>query len=89
VPYVVINLGAVYLSPMNVQSGGVTMPYWTGRWREYMEVGVGIMRRTGNGALTFDERLQDFGKPSSNNPAISGSSAGLSLLLGVGYEWER
>jgi len=89
VPYLVVNLGAVYLSSIDVQSGGVTMPYWTGRWREYMEVGVGIVRRTGNGALTFDVRLQDFGKPSPNNPAISGSSAGISLLFGVGYEWER
>ena len=89
VPYVVINLGAVYLSSMNVQSGGVTMPYWTGRWREYAEVGIGIARKTGSGTLTFDVRLQDFGKPSSNNPSITGSSTGISLLLGVGYEWEH
>jgi len=87
-PYVVGNLGLVYLSSVSVQTGGTTMSYWTGNWRDYLELGAGVARRTGEGALTVDVRMQVFGKP---EPAtwLASATAGTALMLAIGYEWER
>lgn len=87
-PYLLANVGAVYLSSLAVQSSGATIPYWTGSWRDYYELGVGVARKTGSGTLTFDLRLQDFGAPKSANSPIADATTGLSLLFGVGYEWD-
>lgn len=87
-PYLLANVGAVYLSSLTVQSGGATIPYWDGSWQEYFEAGVGVARKTGSGTLTFDLRLQDFGRPKSANSPIADATVGLMLLFGVGYEWD-
>jgi hypothetical protein len=88
-PYVLGNLGLVYLSELSVVSGGSTIPYWAGNWRDYLELGVGVARRTGGGTWTLDVRLQTFGAPESATWPIGEATAGTSLLFGVGYEWER
>ena len=89
-PYVLGNLGLVYLSELSVVSGGSTIPYWSGNWRDYLELGVGVAKRTGGGGtLTLDVRLQTFGAPESATWPIGEATAGTSLLFGVGYEWER
>jgi len=87
-PYVLGNLGLVYLSELSVVSGGATIPYWSGNWRDYLELGAGVARRTGGGTLTVDVRLQVFGQPEAATWPIGAATTGTSLLLGVGYEWE-
>ena len=86
-PYILGNLGLVYLSSLNVVSGGTTIPYWSGNWRDYLELGVGVARKMGNGRLTLDLRLQAFGKPNSATYPIAEPTGGQSLLFGIGYEW--
>jgi len=88
-PYVLGNLGLVYLSELSVVSGGSTIPYWSGRWRDYIEVGAGVAKRTSGGTWTLDVRLQTFGAPEPATWPIGAATAGTSLLFGVGYEWER
>ena len=89
-PYVLGNLGLVYLSELSVVSGGATIPYWSGNWRDYIELGAGVAKRTGgSGTITLDVRLQTFGAPEAATWPIGAATAGTSLLFGVGYEWER
>jgi hypothetical protein len=88
-PYLLANVGAVYLSSLTVQSGGATIPYWTGSWKEYFEAGIGVARRTGSGTLTFDIRLTNFGAPKAADPSIAEATSVLSLYVGLGYEWKR
>jgi hypothetical protein len=86
-PYFLGNFGLVYLSSLTVTSAGSTIPYWSGNWRDYLELGVGVARRAGAGSLTLDLRLQLFGKPKSENWPIAEATGGQSVLLGLGYEW--
>jgi hypothetical protein len=86
-PYLLGNLGFVSLSEMSVVSGGTTMPYYTGNWVNYMELGGGVARRVGDGALALDLRLQYFGIPEVAT-WLASSTGGWALLFGVGYEWE-
>jgi hypothetical protein len=87
-PYAIGNLGIVRLSSLSVESGGATIPYWSGNWTSYAEVGAGVAWQHGHGrALTVDLRLQVFGAPESANYPIAEATGGGSLLLGVGYEW--
>jgi hypothetical protein len=89
-PYLLGNLGLVYLSELSVVSGGVTIPYWSGNWRDYIELGAGVAKRTGGGGtITLDVRLQTFGAPEPATWPIGAATAGTSLLFGLGYEWER
>jgi hypothetical protein len=89
-PYLLGNLGLVYLSEMSVVSGGATIPYWSGNWRDYLELGAGVAKRMGGGGtITLDLRLQTFGAPDPATWPIGAATAGTSLLFGVGYEWER
>lgn len=88
-PYLLANVGAVYLSSLTVQSGGATIPYWASSWKEYFEAGIGVARKTGSGTLTFDIRLTNFGAPKAVDPAIAEATSVLSVYLGVGYEWKR
>ncbi len=86
-PYILGNLGLVHLSSLTVESGGTTVAYWSGNWRDYLELGVGLARKMGDGRLTLDLRLQAFGKPKSANYPIAEATGGQSLLFGIGYEW--
>ena len=88
-PYLLANVGAVYLSSLTVQSGGATIPYWANSWKEYFEAGIGVARKTGSGTLTFDIRLTNFGAPKAVDPAIAEATSVLSVYVGVGYEWKR
>jgi hypothetical protein len=89
-PYVLGNLGLVYLSELEVHSGGQTIPYWTGNWRDYFELGIGAARKTGGGGrLTMDVRFQIFGAPEAATWPIAAATGGISFLLGIGYEWDR
>lgn len=88
-PYLLANAGALYLSSLSVQSGGAAIPYWSSSWRDYVEAGLGIARRTGSGTFTFDLRLSNFGAPKAVNVSIAEATSVLSLFLGVGYEWSR
>jgi len=40
-PYAIGNLGIVRLSSLSVESGGTTIPYWSGNWTDYAELGAG------------------------------------------------
>jgi hypothetical protein len=85
-PYIVSNLGAVYLSSLSVVSGGTTIPYWTGNWGNYFELGAGVSRRTGNGAITLDVRLQMIGAPDPAAWPLAAGTNSTSFLLAVGYD---
>jgi hypothetical protein len=88
-PYVLGNLGLVRLSSLNVQSGATTIPYWSSRWRDYLELGAGIARSTGGGrSMTLDARLQVFGKPEAATYPIAAATSGSALMIAFGYEWE-
>jgi len=87
-PYVLGNLGVVHLSSLTVVSGGTTIPYWSGNWRDYLEIGAGVAQRMGSGAITVDVRLQTFGAPEPATYPIAAATSGSSLLLGVGYAWD-
>ncbi len=86
-PYILGNLGLAYLSDLTVVSAGSTIPYWSGTWRDYLEIGGGVARKLGTGSLTLDLRLQAFGKPKSENFPIAEATGGQTLVLGIGYEW--
>ena len=88
-PFVLGNLGLVYLSELSVVSGGTTIPYWSGNWRDYIELGAGVAKRTSGGTWTLDVRLQTFGAPEPATWPIGAATAGTSLMFGVGYEWEH
>ncbi len=88
-PYFLGNLGLVHLSSVTAVTGGMTIPYWSGNWRDYLELGAGLRKKLNGGTLTLDLRLQVFGKPESANYPISAATGGQSLLLGIGYEWGR
>jgi hypothetical protein len=87
-PYVLGNFGVVNLSSLTVVSGGTTIPYWTGNWRDYLELGAGVARRAGSGTVTLDVRMQMFGAPQPATYPIAAATGGVSILFGVGYEWE-
>jgi hypothetical protein len=87
-PYIVGNLGAVYLSELSVVSGGTTIPYWTGNWGNYFELGAGVSRRTGNGAITLDVRLQIIGAPDPATWPTAAATNSSSFLFAVGYDWD-
>lgn len=87
-PYVVGNLGVVQLSSLTVETGGTTIPYWSGNWRDYLELGVGVAwKLDSRQALTADLRLQVFGKPESANYPIAEATGGTAVMFNVGYEW--
>lgn len=87
-PYVLGNLGLVYLSSLSVVSGGTSIPYWSARWRDIIEIGAGVAKATGGGKFTVDLRMQTFGKPEPATWPVAAATAGTSLLLNVGYDWE-
>jgi hypothetical protein len=87
-PYVLGNLGVVHLSSLTVVSGGTTVPYWSGNWRDYLEIGAGVARRMGSGAITLDVRLQMFGAPAPAPYPLAAATSGSSILFGLGYEWD-
>jgi hypothetical protein len=87
-PYIVGNLGAVYLSPLSVVTGGTTIPYWTGNWGNYFELGAGVSRRAGNGAITLDLRLQIIGAPDPATWPTTAATNSSSFLFSVGYDWD-
>jgi len=88
-PYIVGNLGLVRLSSLSVESGGTSIPYWSSRWRDYLELGAGIARSTGGGrAVTLDARLQIFGAPKAATYPIAAATSGSALMIAVGYEWD-
>lgn len=87
--YALGNLGLVRLSGLQVTSGGQTVPYWAGNWRDYLEVGVGVSWAAGpRSALAADVRLQAFGAPRSANFPVGEATGGQSLLFGFAYEWD-
>jgi hypothetical protein len=77
---VVIHFGSL--------SGATPIPYFTGNWVNYMELGGGAARRTGGGAITLDLRFQYFGIPEPAGWPLAAATGGWTLLFGVGYEWE-
>jgi hypothetical protein len=87
-PYFLGNLGLVHLSELTVVSGGTAVPYWTGNWRDYLELGAGVARRTGSGVITLDVRLQIFGPPEPATWPLAAATAGTTILIGMGYEWD-
>lgn len=87
-PYVVGNLGIVNLSSLTVETGGTTLPYWSGNWSDYLEMGAGVAwKLDDHQALTADLRLQVFGAPKSANYPIAEATGGTALMINVGYEW--
>lgn len=87
-PYVVGNLGIVNLSSLTVETGGTTIPYWSGNVRDYLELGAGVAWKLGHRqALTADLRLQAFGAPQSASYPVAEATGGTALLINVGYEW--
>lgn len=88
-PYVLGNFGLVHLSSVTVDVGGTTSPYWTGNWRDYLEVGAGVSRRIGERqAMTVDVRLQVFGAPKPARYPIAAATGAVALMLNLGYEFE-
>jgi hypothetical protein len=86
-PYVVANLGAARPSKVSITTGGVTQPYWSATWTSYLDMGAGVEYHVSRvTALTFDSRLQLFGKPKSANPPISDATGGSAWLFSLGLD---
>lgn len=87
-PYCLGNLGLVRLSGLDVVSAGSAVPYWSATWKDYLELGCGLARPFGTAtALTFDLRLQAFGKPRSENFPVAEATGGQSLLFSIGVDF--
>ncbi len=89
-PYILGNLGVVYMPSVDVTTGGKKIPYWGEFLRDFLELGAGAEYSLSDRAFVFaDVRFTAFGAPRGQNYPISEATGGqcVPISLGLGFRF--
>ena len=87
--YLRMDLGAAYLSSVDVSVGSLSGRYWNSSWVFLFDAGVGTEYRWGAWGVSLDVKVRYLGSPDSalGKPSEAGSFWTVPIVLGVNYHF--
>ncbi|MBW2284565.1 MAG: hypothetical protein JRF65_08195 [Deltaproteobacteria bacterium] len=87
--YLRTDLGAAYLSPVDVSVDSLSGRYWNSSWVFLFDVGVGTEYLWGAWGVSLDVKVRYLGSPDSalGKPSEAGSFWTVPIVLGLNYHF--
>jgi hypothetical protein len=87
--YLRMDLGAAYLSSVDISVGSLSGRYWESSWVFLFDAGVGAEYRWGAWGVSLDVKARYLGSPDSalGKPSEAGSFWTVPIVLGVNYHF--
>jgi len=84
IPYARLDVGAAYLGPVDVSSGGLTSRYWDSSWVGMFAVGGGLEYRMDWLSVFLDIKVRYLGDPDSSMGPLSEADPSWTLPVTLG-----
>lgn len=88
-PYLRMDMGAAYLSSVDVSYGSLKGEYWDSSWVYLFDVGAGVEYRWNRWGVSLDVKVRYLGEPDSalGDPSDADSSWTVPVAFGINYHF--